>query len=294
MPTATASVERHSRTLAYANLIRRGRDAAVQLESAAEDRIPELNDAIRAANQARDEFITANRPLALSIARRYINRGLPFEDLAQEAVIGLMKAVDRFDPDRGVQFSTYATPWIREACHEAVNTASRIVRRPSEVEDALRKLYAIRMSFIEATHRPPTVPELAERAGISERKIQWLLSADRVEVSLDAPHSGGDNLSSYADTLPDEDARTAFTDVDNSLTNAVRHAELAILMDRCLDDLQRAVLAARFGSPGTPARSVRQVAADLGMPPTRIRAVESAALRALRNARHGSQLQAAA
>src|SRR5205807_6713468 len=127
--------------------------------------------------EARQRMVEANLRLVISIAKRYRCRGLSFEDLVQEGILGLMAAIARYDPEKGYRFSTYATHWIRQAIGRAIDNHGRLIRLPSHVSDAIRRLERCRMLLARRLGRQPTVDELASEANVSCKKIQALLQS---------------------------------------------------------------------------------------------------------------------
>src|SRR5687768_9422276 len=134
---------------------------------------------------ARQRMVESNLRLVISIAKRYRCRGLSFEDLVQEGIIGLMAAIARYDPDKGYRFSTYATHWIRQAIGRAIDNHGRLIRLPSHVSDALRKLERCRMLLARRLGRQPTLLELAQEADVPLKRIQNLLQSSQDPLSLD-------------------------------------------------------------------------------------------------------------
>src|SRR5687768_17268097 len=142
---------------------------------------------IQAGNlEAKQRMVESNLRLVISIAKRYRCRGLSFEDLVQEGVIGLMAAIARYDPEKGYRFSTYATHWIRQAIGRAIDNHSRLIRLPSHVSDALRKLERARLLLARQLGRQPTLGELSAEAEVPLTKIQGLMQSSQEPLSLDA------------------------------------------------------------------------------------------------------------
>ncbi len=200
--------------------------------------------AARGDKQAKQQLAQANLRLVISIARRYTGRGACFMDLVQEGNVGLMKAVEKFNPGLGFKFSTYATWWIKQSVFQAFSDHDRPIRLPGHVLDSVTKLRRAQQTFQEMENRLPTDTELATRLGVSVKKVQQLQQTTRRIVSLDAElqHKDG-NSQLLVETLEDEQWVSA--DVRMAEENAHRFLSQALLHH--LDERERDILCRRYG-----------------------------------------------
>jgi RNA polymerase primary sigma factor len=240
---------------------RRAQERLAALGAACAD-VADLEEALRAGRRARALMVATNQGLVWSVALRYRGLGLELEDLVQEGNVGLLRALDRFDPDRGVRFATYAVWWVRQAIVEALELAGRPIRLPERAARELREL-----------ERAAGAADRA--AGVDTSRVRDLLAVGQPPLSLDAA-LGADGELTLGDTLADPRA-----EVDAVLDElADRHALAAAMAG--LPPEQRRLLILRFGLDGGPPRPIGEVAAELGVPRDRARRMEAAALRALR------------
>lgn len=223
---------------------------------------------------ARRQMIAANLRLVIHWARRYQDRGVDFTDLIQEGTFGLMRAVDKFDWERGFRFSTYATWWIRQALQRAVQQHGNTIRVPMEVAELAQRIDRTTWELANELQRDPTVDEVAEAAGLERGTIEGLGTAARVSASLDQP-AGIDSTTALGDLVGAD---------DNGFEDEV---ERHLVLDRVraaveqLDDLERSVVRIRFGlDSGSPA-SLQATAAELGIGVRRARQAEARALQKL-------------
>lgn len=223
---------------------------------------------------ARDRLLRANIPLVVSVARQFSNPHLEAEDLIQEGMIGLVIAIDRFEPERGFRFSTYATYWVRQRILRAVDRQGRLIRLPVDVSYAARKAAAAREQWLEETGREPALADLAPACGVSERRLKAVLECYEEPLSLDAPI--GDAAEPL--TLDVEDTRVP--DPAASLLEAEQCQELESLL-KTLPARDRMVLESRFGLNGctTP---LADLAERLSMTREGVRQIQRRALLKLR------------
>ncbi|HLN15320.1 MAG TPA: sigma-70 family RNA polymerase sigma factor [Acidimicrobiales bacterium] len=235
----------------------------------------ELAKRVQAGDEeARNQMVAANMRLVVHWARRYQDRGVDLGDLVQEGTFGLLRAVEKFDWERGFRFSTYATWWIRQALQRAVQQHGRTIRIPLEVGERLQRLDAATAELASQLGRPPTEDEITEATGISPDERAVLEGAARVAASLDQPATLDSSTSLGELVAPAQD--TGQDDVDQQLVlDKVRDA-----VDR-LPELQRDVLRLRFGFGGDAPASLQTTAERLGVGVRRIRRAEEEGLAAL-------------
>ena len=225
-------------------------------------------------DEARRAMISANLRLVVHWARRYQDRGVDFGDLVQEGTFGLMRAVDKFDWERGFRFSTYATWWIRQALQRAVQQHGSTIRVPMEVAEQAQR--ADRMTWKLATElqRDPTPEEVAEAAGVDKKALRSLQGVARVVASLDQP-TGGDTGSPLGDLVAADDNKFE-EDVERRLV--LDRVRVAV---EGLDELERDVVRIRFGLDGGTPASLQATATRLGIGVRRARQAETRALQHL-------------
>ena len=227
---------------------------------------------------ARERMINANLRLVVTIARDYINLGLPLVDLISEGNIGLMQAADRFDPDKGVKLSTYAIWWIKRAIKGALANQSKTIRLPAKTIEKISRMRRVSAQMGNELGREPTEDELAEELGIAAEKVARLRRVGLRPESLDAP-VGADEQTELGESIPDEQAQTPF--------ESLREKDFSDQINRILKSLnhrEATIIAERFGLNGTTAKPLEQVAEIIGVTRERVRQLELTALSKLRRA----------
>lgn len=236
----------------------------------------ELARRIRAGDEtAKQRLIEANLRLVVQVARRYINRGLPLPDLIEEGNIGLLRAVEKYEPERGTRFSTYATWWVRQAVARALANQARTIRLPVHVEMLLGRYKREHRRLTQTLGRAPTAGELAQALGTSEEQVGELEELRLHPVSLDAPL--GADTRRLGDTIVDEAADPAV-----ALTRLFHErADLGAVLDDLAPN-ERTVLRRRFGLDGDEPETLEAIGRRLDYSRERVRQIEGAGLRKLR------------
>ena len=251
------------------------------------DRRHPLRDEIAEADTARDALIKANQRLVISVAKRYRGLGVPFLDLIQEGNLGLMRAVERFDPDKGNRLSTYAMWWIRQSIIRAVANLSRTIRVPIHAGERERKLRKVAQELQQTLGRTPTANELATVLGLTPRQVQRLQNMGQEAVSLDQPIREGEaDGSSLADLIEDENS---LAPADLAAQRLLRDDVAAVLAD--LKPREAEVLRLRYGLEGERVHTLKEVGELMGVTRERVRQLEMRALRKLRHPRIGRRLK---
>jgi RNA polymerase primary sigma factor len=270
------SAERE-RTLTEA--VKRGRVARRKLQagkSISKAQTKKLQDSIEAGGNAREELVRNNARLVISIAKRYQNLGLPLMDLIQEGNIGLLRAIDRFEPSRRLRLSTYATWWVRQAINRAVANQGRAIRLPAYLQDRLHKMYRVSQDLEQTLGRTPNDDELADSLELAPTDVQQMRSAAVPVVSLDEPISEEDDESPLAQI---EDADVV------PLDDLVARRMLRESMDRALEELPARyamILRMRYGMDGDRPRTLEDIARKLNLSRERVRQIERDAFMRLR------------
>src|ERR1700719_2327915 len=236
--------------------------------------------------KARVWMIKANLRLVVKIAHDYSNLGLPLLDLISEGNIGLMKAVERFDPAKGGKLSTYGAWWIKQSIKRALANQSKTIRLPVHLVDKISKMRRVSLQISEELGREPTDDELAEEIGISRRKVSQIKTVSVRPASLDAPISD-DDATEFGEIVADEDAQTPF----ELLRDKNLRDEVSDLLE-VLDDRERKIILQRFGLDGGKPQTLEEVGKKFRVTRERIRQLQNIALVKMRRALNKKETRA--
>ena len=243
-----------------------------------------LQRRVRDGDRARQELIRANLRLVVSIAKRYVGRGMQLLDLVQEGNLGLMRAVEKFDHSKGFKFSTYATWWIRQAISRAIADQARTIRIPVHMVETINRVRRTQRDMMQKLEREPTVEELAAEVDLSVDKVHEILQISLDPVSLESPV--GEDDSQLGDFIKDENAdRPVDVAARAMLSNDVLEA-----LDE-LNDREKEVVRMRFGLIDGRARTLEEVGREFGVTRERIRQIESKTLAKLRHPQRSEKLR---
>ena len=255
-----------------------------RIELLSQDEEKDLAEKMMAGDEsAREKLVVANLRLVVSIAKRYVNKGMFFLDLIQEGNLGLMKAVEKFDPSMGFKFSTYATWWIRQAITRAIADQARTIRIPVHMVETIHKVSRYQREMIQELGREPTADEIAAKMGMTTDKVREIMKIAQDPVSLDTP-IGEEEDSHLGDFIPDEETPAPNDAASQTILREVIEKELETLTPR-----EAKVIRLRFGLIDGKTRTLEEVGQEFKITRERIRQIEAKALRKLRHpsrARH--------
>jgi RNA polymerase primary sigma factor len=271
-----------------AKTIERSRSA--QRKLAKEERITDAERSkqeqfIEDGRKAREHLIKANTRLVVSIAKKYMGRGVPFLDLIQEGNLGLMKSVEKFNYKLGFRFSTYATWWIRQTITRAIADQSRTIRVPVHMNDRIRRLYKVTRELEQALGRAPSPGEVARELGVDSEQVEWMLKVSWRPLSLEQP-MGEEEDNEFGSFVEDENTPTPSQTVYENLLKDKIEEVLNTLTPR-----EQRILRLRFGLVNGRCYTLEEVGQKFGLTRERIRQIEARALRRLRHPRRSKHLK---
>ncbi|MGN0346230.1 MAG: RNA polymerase sigma factor RpoD [Lachnospiraceae bacterium] len=249
------------------------------------NKIAENEDLIKKGKKAEHSLAEANLRLVVSIAKRYVGRGMSFLDLISEGNLGLIKAVEKFEYKKGYKFSTYATWWIRQAITRAIADQARTIRIPVHMVETINKMIRISRQLLQELGREPTPAEIAEKMEIPEERVREIQKMSQEPTSLETP-IGEEEDSHLGDFIPDDNVPVP---VDSAVSTMLREQMYDVLQG--LTERERRVLILRFGIEDGRARTLEEVGKEFDVTRERIRQIEAKAIRKIRCSSKGKQMK---
>jgi RNA polymerase primary sigma factor len=245
----------------------------------------QLTRTVKDGDNARQALTQANLRLVVSIAKRYVGRGMLILDLIQEGNLGLMRAVEKFDYTKGFKFSTYATWWIRQAITRAIADQARTIRIPVHMVESINKVHRVQRQMMQDLEREPTIDELADEVDMTPARVREILRISQDPLSLNSP-VGEEDDSNLGDFIEDLQADAP---ADVAARRMLNEAVLAALEE--LNEREQAVVRLRFGLEDGQTRTLEEVGKEFGVTPERIRQIESKTLAKLRHPHRSQKLR---